>query len=111
MYFPRLKYVSEKRLRQIDSNRSTQEYRRFKKIVIDRDKCCQFPGCGKADRLEVHHIKTFAKFGHLRTEPFNGIALCEKCHASVQGREAQFELLFLQIVRDNVRREKSKPNN
>lgn len=67
--------------------RNTPEYRRFRKDVLNRDGyTCQICGCQKRI-MHVHHIKPFAFFANLRTDPDNGITLCPECHREVHHNE------------------------
>ena len=62
--------------------RNNYEYRQFREIVMERDGYeCQI--CGSTENLEVHHIKAFALYPELRTEPSNGITLCHMCHRKI----------------------------
>lgn len=79
------------------------DYKIFRNRVKNRDKHkCQMPGCSRRKRLVVHHIRPYAKYPTLRTDPNNGITLCRKCHAKVYGKEGQYAPLFLTIVKQNA---------
>jgi 5-methylcytosine-specific restriction endonuclease McrA len=87
------------------SLRYSKEGAEWRKSVFRRDNyTCQF--CGKRSRkghpvtIHAHHIKRFADFPALRFEPDNGITLCRGCHATVTGREAEFEARFAKAVED-----------
>ncbi len=56
------------------------KYKIWRLKVFSRDNfTCQ--GCNLVGRyLEVHHIKSFAKYPKLRYVIENGITLCKKCH-------------------------------
>lgn len=98
MLIPRLKYVSNKRLKQIESNRNTEAYRKWRKTVLERDQHCRYPGCTCSDKLEIHHIKPFANNRALRTDPNNGITLCKTHHSKIFSQEDKYALLFMEIV-------------
>jgi hypothetical protein len=51
---------------------------KWTQLVLKRDKCCQ--RCGSTERPHVHHIYPYAWYPNLRTEPTNGIVLCNDCH-------------------------------
>jgi 5-methylcytosine-specific restriction endonuclease McrA len=109
MIIPRLKPITNKRLGQLKKGRSTQDYRNWRESVLIRDEYkCQYPRCGKCDKLEVHHIKKFTSHKHLRTMRFNGITLCQSCHDKISGREQQFEIMFFKIVDLNEKRADGK---
>lgn len=59
--------------------RGSAQYKNWKKMVLDRDKnaCIE---CGSTEKLEIDHIKPFAKFPKLRLEISNGRTLCKTCH-------------------------------
>jgi len=74
-------------------------YKKWRDEVKERDnKQCQWPGCLSRHRIEVHHIKTWAKHPGLRFVLANGITLCEKCHKSIKGKEHDFEVFFLKVL-------------
>lgn len=59
--------------------RSSLEYRRWRKSVLERDDyTCIW--CGSKENLEVDHIKPFAFFPQLRFAVENGRTLCRPCH-------------------------------
>jgi 5-methylcytosine-specific restriction endonuclease McrA len=57
-----------------------KDYKQWRSNVLERDNyTCQ--NCGvRGIPLEVHHIKSFAKYPDLRTDIENGVALCKPCH-------------------------------
>lgn len=61
--------------------RNNYAYRMWRNAVIERDGCCVM--CGSVDKLEAHHIKSFAEYPELRLDIDNGKTLCHKCHAIV----------------------------
>jgi len=73
---------------------------------------CQWPGCCSRSKLQVHHIKTWAKNPGLRFSTANGITLCRKCHDSVKGKEHDFETFFLKLLEwqmmDKIKKFKKK---
>lgn len=52
--------------------------RRWAVGVIKRDKRCV--RCGRADKLQAHHIKHWKDYPELRLDLDNGVALCQWCH-------------------------------
>lgn len=73
----------------------SQEYKKWRKSVFERDNytCqeCQL----KNKALEAHHIKAFAKYPKLRLDIDNGITLCKECHKATRGKEEKFENYFI----------------
>lgn len=67
----------------IERNRTTKQYKDWRKSVFERDNfTCQ--NCHERGvRLNAHHIKPWAKYPEYRFELENGLTLCEKCHVSV----------------------------
>lgn len=77
------------------------EYAAWRKKVLTRDKfCCQM--CGYTKKLNVHHIKRWADFPALRFEISNGIALCNKCHKIVTGKEEYYEPFLYQLLNKSI---------
>jgi hypothetical protein len=77
----------------------SEEFKIWRNEVLDRDgyicqKCNQ-----KKSELHAHHIKPKAKFWELRTDINNGITLCRDCHFSLNGKEHEYEQLFLDILK------------
>ena len=64
----------------IKGRRTTDGYTDFIKIVLQRDnytcQCCNKNNC----RLHVHHLNGYDWYEIGRTDPNNGISLCEDCH-------------------------------
>lgn len=58
--------------------RSSSSYRRWKKKVIARDKCCQL--CGTKGKLHAHHLNHATFFPEQKFWVKNGVALCQDCH-------------------------------
>ena len=99
MYIPKLKYVSLKRLKQLQRNHSSKQYQDWREAVLTRDEyTCQYPGCNSDKNLQIHHIKKYSNSIHLRHAVFNGITLCADHHRLVTGREEAYETLFFKIV-------------
>lgn len=64
-----------------DDSRSrwTSRYRKWRLAVLERDgRRCR--ACGSGERLEVDHIRGWAKYPALRYRPSNGRVLCRPCH-------------------------------
>lgn len=102
MYIPKLKYVTPKRLQQLIRNHGGEAYKKWRKYCLERDDYkCQYPGCCNTKKLQIHHIKRFARNPELRTNNFNGITLCETCHRAIFNKEGSYELIFLKIVKAN----------
>ena len=51
---------------------------RTRRLVLDRDRGCRFPGCVATAHLEVHHVVHWAHGG--RTDLDNLVALCPFHH-------------------------------
>jgi len=80
-------------------NFNSPEYSKWRDEVKKRDKhMCQWPGCCSRKRIQVHHIKTWAKYPSMRFVVSNGITLCRKCHDSVKGKEADYESFFFKLL-------------
>ena len=108
MLIPNIKAITQKRLKQLQRNASSAEYKEWKFYILDRDNHkCQYPMCNKKDKLQVHHIKRFADNPSLRTETFNGITLCQACHAGIYGKEQFYEMMFFEIVKANEQKYKT----
>lgn len=56
------------------------------------------PGCTHTKRLQAHHIKPWAMYPSLRYNVANGITLCRYCHDIVKDSEADYEVLFTQLI-------------
>lgn len=110
MFIPKTKYISIKRLRQLERNSGSKEYQNWRSSVLARD-CnkCAWPGCKEIDNLEIHHIRRFTDAKHLKHAVYNGITLCAKHHGQVTGREQQYELFFFKII-DSIEKEAKKKN-
>lgn len=62
--------------------RTSSEYRKWRKKVLERDKyTCQICKT-KGKKLQVDHIKEFSNFPELRLDADNGRTLCVDCHMS-----------------------------
>lgn len=75
------------------------EYTKWRYDVKKRDNfTCQWPGCNSRKRIQVHHIKTWAKYPAMRYVIANGITLCKQCHDKIQGKEHDYETFFIKIL-------------
>lgn len=71
------------------------QYRLWRKLILARDKH-QCVMCKRNEKhFEVHHIKPWAGFVHLRYELDNGVTLCKRCHKSIKGKENIYEPIFV----------------
>ena len=63
----------------------------FRRKVLERDgyRCRE---CGKAGKLEVHHVKPVYTHPDLELNPSNCISLCVDCHKEVTRREFTAEI-------------------
>ncbi len=62
-----------------DRHERTARYKKWRSNVFQRDNwTCQ--KCGERGKLQVHHIKSWAKYPKLRFEEDNGVTLCVGCH-------------------------------
>lgn len=105
MYIPRIKYTSKKRIAQLERNHGGEAYKNWRNYCLERDDHkCQFPGCDAKSKLQIHHIKTFARNPALRTNKYNGITLCAKCHRAIFSKEKAYEIIFLKVVTANEKR-------
>jgi hypothetical protein len=59
--------------------RKTREYRRWRVLVIRRDKVCDV--CGSRKRRHAHHLNSGAYHQKERFLVGNGITLCSECHS------------------------------
>ena len=85
--------------------RSDADYPDFRRAVLARDNyTCQMPFCNSRLNLVVHHIKPYGKYSTLRTNPDNGITLCNKCHRRIFGKEVRYAAMFLRRVYANKKR-------
>jgi 5-methylcytosine-specific restriction endonuclease McrA len=60
--------------------RKTREYRRWRVLVIRRDKVCDV--CGSRQRRHAHHLNSGAYHPKERFDVDNGVTLCSKCHSN-----------------------------
>lgn len=98
-YYQRKFKKNRKRFNKDTRNHNSPEYTKWRKEVKERDNYqCQWPGCGCRKRIQVHHIKTWAKNPGLRYTLANGITLCNRCHDYVKGKEQDYEFFFLKLL-------------
>lgn len=58
--------------------RSSEDYRKWKKAVLSRDRRCT--NCGSEKKLQAHHIVPASVCPALRFDARNGRLLCKRCH-------------------------------
>lgn len=51
-----------------------------KQHLIENNSCC---GCGKKDKLEVHHIEPVHVNPNRELDPSNLVTLCKSCHFTI----------------------------
>lgn len=67
-------------------DRTTAEYRNWRKSVFERDNyTCRICGAN-GGTLNAHHIKPWVSCVELRFDVSNGVTLCEKCHRDLHRR-------------------------
>jgi predicted restriction endonuclease len=83
-----------------ERNYKDDRYKEFRDAVLKRD-ChkCQYPGCRRKKKLQVHHIIRWADSWELRYSVGNGISLCVKHHKLVKNKEHFYSDMFFTIVR------------
>jgi hypothetical protein len=54
---------------------------RTRRLILDRDRGCRFPGCTTTGFLEIHHLQGWAEGG--RTDETNQVALCPAHHDGI----------------------------
>lgn len=85
-------------------------YKKFRAAVIARDKGkCQFPGCKRRSKVQVHHIARWVDSYELRFEPSNGICLCRWHHNHIKNHEHLYNDLFIEIVKKNSGKKRRRP--
>jgi len=98
-YSKRQYYKSKKRAFRNSRDFNSPEYSKWREDIKKRDNyTCQWPGCLSRKQIQVHHIKTWAKYPGLRFVSVNGITLCRKCHDSIKGKEVDYESFFLKLL-------------
>lgn len=90
--------------------RSTYEYRDWRKAVFERDlytcQCCgDKNGNGHRIELNAHHIKNWKDNEILRYEVDNGVTLCERCHLdfhSKYGKTNNTSEQLIEFLNNNI---------
>ena len=62
------------------SSRSSNWNKIRKTHLEENNSCC---GCGKTDKLEVHHIEPYHVNPNRELDPSNLITLCKSCHFTI----------------------------
>ena len=109
MLIPIVKTITTKRLNQLLNGRNKKAYREWREYVLKRDNyTCQYPGCNRKEKIEVHHIRKFASAKHLRFITGNAVCLCSIHHDHIFNKEYMFEELFFRIAVKNEREYKNR---
>ncbi len=76
---------------------SDPQYIKWRAEIRKRDgyKCRK---CGSSKKLQIHHIKSWAKAPELRYTASNGITLCRVCHQRMWGNEEAYEILCISLI-------------
>jgi 5-methylcytosine-specific restriction endonuclease McrA len=70
-----------------------------KRIAKARDgHQCKMPGCTEKKKLQMHHIRSYAKNIFLRADPNNLITLCKTHHKQVTGKEEIYAPMLLSLL-------------
>lgn len=85
--FALVKPTLDTEIRLSAEGRRSDEYKKWRKSVFERDNyTCQL--CGdRGVKLNAHHKKPYAFFHDLRYTVANGITLCVPCHMEQHGRK------------------------
>ncbi len=85
---------------------ASPEYKQWQKAVFERDnKTCQL--CGQMYcPIAAHHIYMKAKYPDRVLDVDNGITLCDKCHHTTIGHEAEFINIFVSLLQGDLCGEK-----
>ena len=59
--------------------------RKVMRVLFERDRCCQHPGCGRTRHLHAHHVQFWSQDGP--TNPDNLILLCSAHHRALHRGE------------------------
>lgn len=78
------------------NNLKTPEFRDLKKMVLAIFPVCAI--CGADRYLHVHHIKTRREAPELTFEQSNLITVCRSCHATIKGKETEWQEFFMRLV-------------
>jgi len=62
--------------------RSTAQWRKVRKMVIDRAPICQW--CGKRPAEHGHHIRPVAEVPEKAMDEANILAVCAECHEKIE---------------------------
>jgi len=91
-------------------DRRSDEYWTWRRAVVKRD-ChkCQWPGCRRRTKLQVHHIVPWSASASLRYVVGNGICLCIPHHRSIKNKEAMYAEMFRDIILKQKLKPKVKP--
>ena len=65
-------------------NRLRAPSKPMRRFLTERDRCCQFPGCGQRKNLHAHHVQEFGKDGE--TISSNLVLLCPRHHGAIHHR-------------------------
>ena len=73
---------SEKKSRELTRWRQTDEYKEWRRKVLEADHgMCR--RCGSNQHLCAHHIVPVSVYPKWKLEPLNGVALCNSCHSYI----------------------------
>jgi Domain of unknown function (DUF222) len=56
----------------------------MRRFLTERDRCCQFPGCGQRKNLHAHHVQAYGENGE--TISSNLVLLCPRHHGAIHHR-------------------------
>ena len=90
-------------------DRRSDEYWEWRRAVVKRDgHKCQWPGCRRKTKIQVHHIVQWVSSVSLRYEVSNGICLCVTHHKGIRNKESAYADMFRLIIAQQKQKPKPK---
>ena len=75
----------------------TPAHRRWRKLVLQRDKICQ--NCKRRPATEAHHVKPLEDYPQLALDLNNGQGLCWDCHELTKNKSSKKIPLGVRVIK------------